>query len=165
MDIPTCRSGCGEPAEFAAKHVRSTLRRDPLLQWESKDMGYDTPCHVWTGNKTTGRKVANPARYGRIYLHGSYKTAHRATYEAKYGPVPDGMHLHHLCFVTLCVNPDHLQVVTPADHARLRPDVKLTNEDIPAIRMSRLPGTKLAEMFGVSESLISAVKNGHSWVD
>ncbi len=122
-------------------------------------MGYETPCHVWFGNKTTGRSK-DASKYGRIFLRGAYKPAHRATWEAVNGPIPQGMHLHHLCFVTLCVNPEHLQVMTPRDHARLRPDVKLTNEDIPAIRMSRLPGTKLAEMFGVSESLISQIRNG-----
>lgn len=38
--------------------------------------------------------------------------AHRVMYEDKYGEVPNGTELDHLCRQSLCINPDHLEPVT-----------------------------------------------------
>lgn len=45
-------------------------------------------------------------RYGRMHR------AHRIAYQHFVGPVPDGMHLDHLCRNRICVNPEHLEAVT-----------------------------------------------------
>ena len=45
------------------------------------------------------------------------------------------------------------------------PAPKLTEEQVIEIRMSREPGMKLAEMYGVSQSTISNVKAGRTWLD
>jgi hypothetical protein len=39
--------------------------------------------------------------------------AHRAMYAEHMGPIPDGLVLDHLCRVKSCVNPTHLEPVTP----------------------------------------------------
>lgn len=44
--------------------------------------------------------------------------AHRWAYEQRFGPIPEGMHLDHLCRNTICVNPDHLEPVSPAENLR-----------------------------------------------
>jgi hypothetical protein len=46
-----------------------------------------------------------------------YMQAHRYTYEVFVGPVPDGYHVHHECQNPGCVNPMHLQALTPKEHA------------------------------------------------
>lgn len=38
--------------------------------------------------------------------------AHRVYYEARFGPIPAGLQLDHLCRNRGCVNPDHLEPVT-----------------------------------------------------
>lgn len=69
-------------------------------------------CWIWTGklHPKAGYGLAMP-RYGDVF-------AHRASYKLFRGEIPKGMHIDHLCRVKRCVNPDHLEVVTPAENNR-----------------------------------------------
>jgi len=158
-----CRCGCGEPAEYAAKHVRSSLRSDTRLQrYEVREMGYETPCHVWTG-PTMGARNGKPGRYARIFVHGRYRAAHRYIYELEVGLIPDDLQIHHLCRVTLCVNADHLTLVTQQENIRQRDWNRLDEKTAALIRDSKLSGVEMAKQLGVSQSLISAVRHGQVW--
>lgn len=65
-----------------------------------------TGCWLWTG------KVGVNG-YGVFYVgHGQEALAHRVVYEALVGVIPEGLVLDHRCWVTSCVNPRHLRVVT-----------------------------------------------------
>lgn len=71
-------------------------------------------CWEWTG-------TLDDARYGvlgRGRRGAGNIAAHRAVYELLVGPIPDGMHLDHLCRNHACVNPDHVEVVTPEENKR-----------------------------------------------
>lgn len=63
-------------------------------------------CWLWTGS------TAGAGRYGRF----ADDQAHRWSYERFVGPIPDGLVIDHLCRVTLCVNPAHLEPVTQAEN-------------------------------------------------
>lgn len=52
--------------------------------------------------------------YGTLYADGKTWRAHRYFYIHLIGPIPDGLQLDHLCRVRSCVNPRHLEPVTPA---------------------------------------------------
>lgn len=67
----------------------------------------DSGCIEWIAS-------TNGAGYGTLSInrHGGKILAHRFSYEHHKGPIPDGLHIDHLCRNTLCVNPDHLEAVT-----------------------------------------------------
>lgn len=99
--------------------------------WSHVDKQGSTPlsrsdlgnCWLWTAATTNG--------YG-IFERGSGTTrsAHRISYAEAFGPIPEGFQLDHLCHDPefcepgsdcphrRCVNPSHLQAVTPRDNTR-----------------------------------------------
>lgn len=65
----------------------------------------ETGCWNWEG--------ATDYVYGVFYRRGLGQIgAHRYAYELVKGPIPEGLHIDHLCRNTLCINPDHLEAVT-----------------------------------------------------
>lgn len=69
-------------------------------------------CWLW-------QRTLSPHGYGN-YSYAKYKTAtaQRASYIYFKGPIPEGLHIDHLCRVHNCVNPDHLEAVTPKENWR-----------------------------------------------
>ena len=65
----------------------------------------DTECIIWHGR-------FNSKGYGRTTVNGVERASHRVAYERDIGPIPDGLHLDHLCRNRACVNPLHLEPVT-----------------------------------------------------
>lgn len=62
--------------------------------------------------------------HGRIYagqINGVEATrpqAYRVMYENVIGPIPEGLHIDHLCEVPQCINPKHLEPVTFIENIR-----------------------------------------------
>jgi len=79
----------------------NNLDYDPQSFFEMADLG--EKCWTWLGSKYQNG-------YGKLGRAGVM--AHRIAYELTKGDVPPDMCLDHLCKNRLCVNPDHLEVVT-----------------------------------------------------
>lgn len=146
----------GEPLRFRGGHWS---RKSPILYVE-EDRGYDTYCWIWQG-------AASDHGYGHVRRDGKLMQAHRVYYEAVHGTIPDGLHLDHLCRMPPCVNPDHLEPVTPAENTRRGLRARLTVKAAAEIRrlhqeegMAALP---LAHAFGVGCSTVHHVLKGNTW--
>lgn len=65
------------------------------------------PCWEWQGTR-------HPSGYGQLSVDGRHRYTHRLAWELFRGPIPEGLHIDHLCENKSCCNPAHLEPVTPA---------------------------------------------------
>lgn len=109
---------CGAPLVRRRKELSGNFRRRKTCgrscagrmqnggpDYIVQDRGYETPCWVW-------QKAVNDQGYALL----SHQRVHRIYYERDVAPVPVGMQLDHLCRVRSCVNPAHLEPVTPGGY-------------------------------------------------
>jgi len=83
----------------------------PQQRFLNKVMPVVDGCWLWAGG-------IKPNGYGNFYLEGRTVEAHRFSYEISRGPIPAGLQIDHLCRKTMCVNPAHLEPVTPKENIR-----------------------------------------------
>jgi hypothetical protein len=134
-------------------------------------------CWLWLGAcDTWGYGVTNitppPGRKRARDL------AHRLSYKAHKGAIPEGAFVRHRCDNPKCVNPDHLDAGTPRDNSadmvrRMRScfgarngQAKLTDENILAIKEALLAGQKVKDVaakFGVTDFRIYQIRRGEGW--
>lgn len=122
-------------------------------RWKLEDRGFGTPCWIW-------QLKTNATGYGYVSVKGRDHLAHRYQYEQSHGPIPDGLQLDHLCRQRLCVNPEHLEPVTPLENMRRGLPMKLTPAQAWAIHERRLAGETcraLADEFGVSKETVRLI--------
>lgn len=67
--------------------------------------GLAAECWAWQGYRFKG--------YGRFNAKGTNVLASRFSYELYVAPIPLGFQIDHLCSNPPCVNPNHLEAVTP----------------------------------------------------
>lgn len=118
-----CQCSCGAEAIVDSSKLRSghtkscgCIHRPAIERFNKKTTPGANGCIEWTGG-------LNGAGYGQFYVGTSTPGrraegetgkgyAHRWSYEYHVGPIPQGMHLDHLCRNRKCVNPAHLEPVT-----------------------------------------------------
>jgi hypothetical protein len=172
-----CLCGCGQQTKLARQGSRKWgwVKDAPMhyvlghgnrtpKKYVEEDRGHGTPCWMW-------QLWTTDEGYGKISLDvdGAVrsKLAHRWTWEQRNGPIPPGMHLDHLCKQPGCVNPDHLEIVTPAENARRASQTKLDWDKVREIRRliaeEGVTHKKLGERYGVCVATISHIASGRNW--
>jgi len=134
------------------------------IGWTVKPSG----CWEWKG-------ATGPRGYGKLSYRGATVPAHRLSYEAYVGPIPEGAYILHGCDNPPCMNPAHLQ---PGDHTENMEQMtdrnrsttgetdgmaKLTDAQVAEIRERYAAGgistRALGLEFGVSQQHVSALTN------
>jgi hypothetical protein len=147
-----------------------TLSKDQI-RVEALSEQLDNGCWKWVGSvANSGYGLAQSSQLKKVV------SAHRLSYMAFKGEIPERMVVAHACDNPLCVNPDHLWLAT---HAENSADMvkkgrsakhekcgksKLNEKQVQFIRESNLSHRKLGEMFGVSHANIGYIKRGATWI-
>lgn len=133
-------------------------------------------CWLWSGARMK-------CGYGRIHVGSLFdgtnrvELAHRVSYRAFVGPIPDDMLVMHKCDVRECINPEHLSLGTYRDNTQdmLRKgrgnhsrgerhrSAKLTEGQVREIRNSSETLRVLAQKYGIASPVVHAVRSRRTW--
>jgi hypothetical protein len=142
----------------------------PEQFWERVIPEPNTGCYLWCGT------ICKDG-YGKLSWHGADTRAHRLAWELTHGKTK--LCVLHRCDTPACCNPAHLFVGTIAENIRdmdakmrrgcgninngeRRPNHKLTEDDVRAIRAARSPRF-LARRYGVASETIRLIRRGKAW--
>lgn len=116
-----CPDCCGSsgPATPVAPPVDLSGRREGILLKVLSRVHIDpeTGCWVWEGH-TSGN--GRGGGYPRMCLDGQTVAVHRVMFTQAYGYIPGKKQIDHICRNRLCVNPEHLEMVTHKENQRRR---------------------------------------------
>jgi len=91
--------------------TRESILKGRLLEKSS----YKDGCWIWKASTVRPKKSA----YGQMWDGKRLQLAHRLSYTLNVGRIPKGKTINHECGNTLCVNPQHLSVMSLRDNILL----------------------------------------------
>jgi hypothetical protein len=125
-------------------------------------------CMLWNGS--VGSKG-----YGLIVWDGKQRYAHRVSFLLHNQRLDNNLLIRHLCNNPLCVNPKHLAEGTHQDNSDDKVKAnrqakgekvglsKLTEQQVKDILASSDNNLSLSILYGVSDGLISMIRNRKRW--
>lgn len=129
-------------------------------------------CQIWLGH-------CHHKGYGQVNVDGTPMAAHRASWVAHVGPIPDGMDVLHWCDTPPCIRPDHLFLGTDADNnadmmakgrnrfvtfvGEANGNAKLDAVRAHAIRKASGTLDAIAASFGIARSTVHQIRSGKTW--
>jgi hypothetical protein len=140
------------------KHICETAQRFSATAFSRASVRFEqdasSGCWSWLG-------AVDRSGYGKVKVmiarRPRYTGAHRASWIARRGPIPNGMVIDHLCRNTLCINPAHMEIVTGQENNRRRKKVGR-----PTVALKDRRGCK---QHGTTQGCWRASKDGYmAWI-
>lgn len=97
--------------------VRRKMSEDERF-WQKVDK--TDSCWNWTAARFNG--------YGIFRFQGAARIAHRISYTWRFGPIPEGIEIDHMCHNRSCVNPEHLRPATKILNGQNRSGLNSNNK-------------------------------------
>lgn len=140
--------------QYHSGHIKADPTRHTVIE-----AGFATPCWRYAGSiGKDGYGIQNSKS-------GPKRMAHRISYEITNGPIPRDLEIDHLCRNRWCINPSHLEAVTRAVNMQRGRLVKLSVEQVLAVRalQGRERTTVVAEQFGISQKHVRVIWARNAW--
>jgi hypothetical protein len=153
----------GLPRLFLKGHATS-LKGNP--EYEERNCGFRSDCWIWMqGRGSVGRYGL---QYGTARRPGEDIpiSSQRLMYERHVGDVPEGYDIDHLCRITLCCNPDHLEAVTHEENVRRGKNTRLTPEGVRRMFVLRHEGwtfQQIADEYEICQAHAFKIIAGKKW--
>jgi len=149
------------------------IRRHSIRNRNNRPITYEIDgngCYICTSHWCTSQW------YPRLSIKDKTKTIVRFLWENKYGPIPKGLVVRHLCNNPMCINLEHIRVGTQKEniHDQIKVGTfvrgeknghaKLTEKTVRSILANHIDtNIELAEKYNVSMDLIYQVRKGMIW--
>lgn len=125
-------------------------------------------CHICISHRPNTKGYPTIKRFGKRYLMS------RFLWEQKYGPIPEGMCILHLCDTPMCINTDHFFLGSQLDNLkdmsikgrRAKGEMfhrKLSREQVLQIRNEPGNHQDIAKKYGVSRPTVCEIKTRRKW--
>ena len=118
-----------------------------------------TGCWIWQGHLTKGYGMIDIGNTGKKYVH-------ILMFVLKYGNIPPGLELDHVCRNRSCVNPDHVEIVTRAVNIQRGKLAKMNPDSVRELRKlydKGLRDKKLGEIFQISSKEAGQIGRRQRW--
>jgi len=90
------------------------MEKSDIVERFLSKVNYTDFCWNWNGGQ-------DDKGYGIfVVVTNGQQYAHRVSYTIFKGEIKNGMQIHHICRNTICVNPDHLEMVTQKENWKNR---------------------------------------------
>lgn len=171
----SCQVELSDPRPKRCKKCFLKIWERPLKERFEKYVNKTLPCWIWEGSKDSHG-------YGHIKDNKKLKISSRVSWELYRGKIPKNMFVCHTCDNPSCVNPEHLWIGSHTDNmrdsfsknrmtrhrgednCRSKITMKIANKIRKLYSDKNITQRQIANMFKISNQLVSLIIRNESWI-